>query len=371
MTRIYLFGKECVVHNPSPGTIPFLSKVHSRFKVESVQPSPGFSPRFMNLYKEDVFLDQPLFELNEEELTGIYLRKRSISDNVNSEYKYSRLNVLHALSLSEMSHCRLCGWECGINRFSGEKGKCGLGNQAFASPPFIHIAEESVINPAVVTNFGGCSLRCMYCIESKRWNPENQTPMDPKLFWEEFERLRIGSTPINTLEFTNPTESLPAIIGLLIQAPYSVNFPLVMNCHSYGSQAFYDFAGQITDVWLPDLRYGNDRCAKELSGVDNYMKYAKVGLDAMIQQDSKIIVRILVLPGHVSCCHEPATELLSQYKDKVWVSVLDQYVPEHEAHLDPNLKRRPTKEEIEAVNSMVEKYSLQNILRDSKDFWRL
>jgi len=178
-------------------------------------------------------------------------------------------------------------------------------------------------------------------------------------------------TPINTIEFTNPTESLPGVIGILFHAPTKFSSAVVMNCHSYGSQAFYDLAGQITDVWLPDLRYGNDKCAKVLSGVNNYMKFAKLGLDAMVQYGSRIIVRILVLPGHISCCHEPAMELLSQYKDKVWVSVLDQYVPEHEAHLDPNLKRRPTKEEIEAVNSLVEKYGLQNILTDSKDFWRL
>jgi putative pyruvate formate lyase activating enzyme len=142
-----------------------------------------------------------------------------------------------------------------------------------------------------------------------------------------------------------------------------------MDCHLYGSKTFYDLASPITDVWLPDLRYGNDKCAKTLSGVDNYLKYAKLGLDAMAQHDSKIIVRILVLPGHVSCCHEPEMELLSEYRDRIWVSVLDQYVPEHEAHLDPNLKRRPTKEEIKAVNSLVERRGLRNILAGSKDFW--
>jgi len=278
--------------------------------------------------------------------------------------------ILHALSLSEMSHCRLCGWECGINRFSGEKGKYGLGNQAFASRPFIHIAEESVINPTVVTNFWGCALHCTYCIDSTVWDPGNLAPLDPKHFWEEVQRLKMGSPPINTLEFTNPTESLPTIIGLLCQAPSNPNLSVVMNCHLYGSKTFYDPAGQITDVWLPDLRYGNDKCAKALSGVDNYMKYAKLGLDAMVEQGVRVIVRILVLPGHVSCCHEPEMELLCEYKDRIWVSVLDQYVPEHEAHLDPNLKRRPTKEEIEAVNSLVEKYGLRNILINSKDFWR-
>ena len=180
----------------------------------------------------------------------------------------------------------------------------------------------------------------------------------------------MGGTPVNTLEFANPTESLPAMIGLLSQAPYDLNLPVVMDCHLYGSKTFYDLAGGITDVWLPDLRYRNDECAKALSGVDNYMKHAKLGLDAMVEQGARVIVRILVLPGHVSCCHGPAIELLSEFKGRIWVSVLDQYVPEHEAHLDPNLKRRPTKEEIKAVSSLVERRGLRNVLTDSNDFWR-
>ena len=370
MSKIYLFGGQCVVLDPGPEMIPFLCKASPDFKVESIQPGPWFSPRFKDLAKEDVVSDRPLFECGEEELKAVYLGKRSTPDNAKDEHKYSKINVLHALSLSEMSHCRLCGWECGINRFSGGKGKCGLGSQAFASRPFIHIAEEPVINPAAVMNLAGCSLRCTYCIDSTIWDPGNLPPLDSKPFWEEIQRLKMGGTPINTLEFANPTESLPAIIGLLSPAPSDLNLPVVMDCHLYGSKTFYDLAGGITDVWLPDLRYGNDECAKALSGVDNYMKYAKLGLDAMAQHGSKIIARILVLPGHVSCCHEPQMGLLSEYKDRVWVSVLDQYIPEHEAHLDPNLKRRPTKGEIQAVNSLVEKRGLRNVLTDGKDFWR-
>lgn len=369
MTKIYLFEGQWFVLDAGPEMIGPLSAIFPGFKVESVHPGPDFTPRFRDLAKEDVVLDRPLFELSPEDLRAVQCRKRSIPDGTNGGYKYSMLNVHHALSLNEMSHCCLCGWECGVNRFSGEKGKCGLGNQAFASHPRVNITEEPMINPAVVLNLGACGLRCTHCIDYQFWDPGNLVPLDLKSFWMKFQMLRRADTPVNTLEFTNPTESLPAIIGLMSQAPSDFNLPLVMNCHSYGSEDFYGLAGPITDVWLPDLKYGNDKCAKALSGVGNYMKYAKLGLDAMTQDDARVLVRILVLPGHVSCCHEPAMELLSKYKDRIWVSVLDQYVPEHEAHLDPNLKRRPTKEEIEAVNMLVERRGLRNILEDHKDFW--
>lgn len=176
--------------------------------------------------------------------------------------------------------------------------------------------------------------------------------------------------PINTSEFTNPTESLPGVIGLLAFAPADFNLPVVMNCHLYGSERFYELAAPVTDIWLPDLRYGNNACAKTLSGVDHYMEHARLGLEAMRKSGAKVIVRVLVLPGHVSCCYKPAIEFLSAYRDTVWVSVLDQYVPAHEAYLDPNLNRRPTQEEIEKVRCFVGKCGLRNILDDPKDFWK-
>ena len=41
-----------------------------------------------------------------------------------------------------------------------------------------------------------------------------------------------------------------------------------------------------------------------------------------------------------------------------------------QSRTDSNLKRRPTKEEIEAVDSLLEKRGLRNVLTNGKDFWR-
>jgi putative pyruvate formate lyase activating enzyme len=370
MNEIFFHNGQCIVYDPGPEMIAFLSAVSPGFKVESIQPGPGFTPRFQKLTKEEVVLERPLFELNPEELREAFFRKGQHPDKPDDGHKYSRLQVLQALAFSELSHCRLCGWGCGVNRFLGERGKCGLGSQFFASDPFIHVAEESVINPALVTNLAGCSLRCVYCIASKTWKPENFNLLDTKAYWEKTKDLMKRQIHINTTEFTNPTESLPGVIGVLPSAPEDLKKPVVMNCHLYSSERFYELAAPATDIWMPDLRYGNNACSKSLSGVDRYMEYAKLGLEEMVKSGAKILVRILVLPGHVSCCHEPSLRLLSEYKDKVWVSVLDQYVPEHEAHLDPNLKRRPTRSEIADVENMVKKFGLRNVSVNSRDFWR-
>jgi putative pyruvate formate lyase activating enzyme len=206
-------------------------------------------------------------------------------------------------------------------------------------------------------------------VEHQNWDIKNLSPASPKELWAEIAGLLHQNIPLNSFEFTNPTESLAGLAGILTEAPSTFKLPLVLNCHLYGSRFFYEMGNWITDVWLPDLRYGNDRCAKALSGADNYMQHAKDGLEAMLEGGAQVIVRILVLHGHVDCCHQPAIKMLSAYRQKVWVSILDQYIPEHEAHLDPNLNRRPSSEEILKVEALVDRYGLRNIALGCDDFW--
>lgn len=367
MKRIYKVNDEVIFHDPGPEMIPVFAAMDTNYRIQSIRPGPGFIPKFQSLREKMIRSNRTLFDLSAAELTNLLNQHwRESSD----DHENSQLDVLFVLALSTLGQCRLCGWECKVNRYTGPEGKCNLDNRARHSRPFIHIAEETVINPALVTNFYGCALRCCYCLDANHLKSTTLPFFDPKTFWQEARGLLKQDVPLNSVEFTNPTESLPGVIDILANAPAEFNLPVVLNCHLYGTKLFYELADWITDVWLPDLRYGNDKCAKALSSVNHYMEQAKIGLDAMRDQKSKVIVRILVLPGHVSCCHEPAIELLSEYKEDIWVSVLNQYVPEHEAHHDRNLRRRPTEMEISQVEALVKRYGLRNIGSGFEGFWR-
>lgn len=286
---------------------------------------------------------------------------------VQASKNFSRLDAIERLYLDMLNECRLCGWRCSISRYKGS-GKCGLGSVGMYSKPFIHIAEEDQINPSIVTNFGGCAMQCVYCIAPDDLVCKNMDKVEPKSYWSRVGELSRSNVPVNSIEFTNPTESFPSMVGLLNNAPEDIRFPLVLNCHLYGSREFYELGNMLADVWLPDLRYGDDRCAMELSGVPDYMRIAKIGLDEITKSDAKVIVRILVLPGHVSCCHEPAFRMLADYKEKIFVSVLEQYVPEHNAKNFSRISKRPAQSEIDAVKGMIKRYGLRDV-SDEKYFW--
>jgi len=366
MNRIYYAPDGIICHDPGPGMIPFFSALDENYRVESIRPGNGFIPRFQLLRQKRIATGKGLFESNEKELLDKIASTPAIGiEDANEIFAF---DALYALSLREISNCRLCGHECGVDRYNGT-GKCGITNETHNSSPFIHIAEEQVINPAIVTNFSGCSMRCLYCIDHRVWEPSVFLKTIPKAFWDDTRSHITTDIPIDSIEFTNTTESIHGVIGILSSAPEDFNLPVVMNTHLYGTKAFYDIAIPVTDVWLPDIRYGNDDCARKLSGVENYMHYSKLGLDAMREHNGRVIVRLLVLPGHVNCCMIPALELLSKYKESFWVSILDQYVPEHEAHLVPGLNRRPTREEISVVRDAVNVYGLRDISVDNLEFW--
>jgi putative pyruvate formate lyase activating enzyme len=370
MKAIYQIGEETIFHDPGPEMIPVFAALDESYRIQSVQPGPGFIPSFQRLRQKRVAIDEPLMEMEIDELKAVFSGDHGAKGK--GKYHYSGLDVLSALSHAALRECRLCGWECGMNRYQQPSGRCGLTNKAYCSRPFIHIAEEPLINPAIVTNFGGCALRCVYCIDHKLWDASVLPEAIPSRFWAEVQTLQnqYPDIPVNTLEFTNPTENLPAILDILSKAPGDFNLPVVMNCHLYGSKNFYELAEPVTDVWLPDLRYGNDDCAKRLSGADGYMEVAELGLDAMAKGDAEIIVRILVLPGHVECCHERALKMLARYKERLSVSILDQYVPEHNAHHHEDLGRRPTCDEIGQVKHLLDLRHLKEGQRTYGDLWR-
>jgi len=60
--------------------------------------------------------------------------------------------------LKEFQECRLCAWNCGVDRLRGERGVCGLGLPRIAHAT-LHPAP-----PASYTIFmAGCNFRCLFC----------------------------------------------------------------------------------------------------------------------------------------------------------------------------------------------------------------
>lgn len=60
-----------------------------------------------------------------------------------------------------------------------------------------------------------------------------------------------------------------------------------------------------------------------------YFDAARQTIDCLAMESKPIIVRVLVLPGHIECCHLPVLEWLArEHWDCVTVSIRGQYCPD-------------------------------------------
>jgi len=105
----------------------------------------------------------------------------------------------------------------------------------------------------------------------------------------------------------------------------------------------------IVDIWLPDLKYGNNNCAWRLSKVRNYWEIATRNIKRA-HEAGDIIIRHLVMPNHIECCTRPVLEWIAKNAPRALVNIMDQYRPEHLVarypKMYPDIARRPTQSEM-------------------------
>jgi putative pyruvate formate lyase activating enzyme len=334
MNKIYRAGNEVIVFDATPDLIPYMKRVNPGFRIESVRPSPDYEPLLQSAIR-DKALDRKLDQ-----------------------------------AMGALQRCELCTWRCRKQIYK-EPGKCGLSGKVYYYSPFVSIGEEAVINPAIMANFSLCSMDCVFCIR-KDESKEKSQYFNIDAFWKKVLELLNKYPDVNALEFGggDPSIHLPWVLAALRRAPENINLPIVWNCNLYLTSFSLDLLAGIVDVYLPDFSFGNDSCAQRLAGACGYWRNATESIEKMVNDEkARIIARILVMPRHYSCCYRKIFDFLAPYRDKLWLSILQQYTPAYKANKYNDINRRPTREEIMEVKTLAEKYGLRDINEDWSGFW--
>ena len=273
---------------------------------------------------------------------------------------YSFLDLKVDIAYKLLENCRLCEWKCGVNRLEGERGVCGLDSRVRVASAFLHMGEEAPLIPSGTIFFTGCSFKCVFC---QNWDistrPLNGVAVSPKeLAAIALKLYREGARNINYVG-GNPDQQLHLILDSLRYM--DANVPLLWNSNMYLSIESMKLLLDLIDIWLPDFKYGNDECALKLSKIPRYFEVVSRN-HKLAHERGDMIIRHLVLPGHVKCCTKPVLEWIAKNCPRALVNVMGQYRPEHLVALYPEkypeIARRPSAEELEEAYEYADKLGL-------------
>ena len=271
-----------------------------------------------------------------EELENIKIKKvdKSLLD----------LKILIAEKVVES--CEFCERKCKVNR-KEKVGFCGVNYYPRISSMFMHLGEESWITPSFTIFFAGCNFRCVYCqnYDISR-NPKNGIFIKEEILAKEIDNAYLENRNVNFVG-GEPTPNLHYILKVLKHV--NSNIPIVWNSNAYESEIGIKLLAGVVDVYLYDIKYGNDECALRLSKVSKYFEISTRNIK-FANKFAELSLRHLVLPNHIECCSYKIIDWISEnLKEKYVLNIMNQYRPEFEAKNYPEINRRIFKEEYEKV----------------------
>ncbi len=259
--------------------------------------------------------------------------------------------------------CNDCPRKCNIKRDAlpeNGKGFCGVGTLPVVARAALHFWEEPPIsgtNGSGTVFFCGCNLRCIYCqnIEISRGKKGKQISIE-RLKEIYSELIKKGAHNINLV---TPTHFTDAVLKSL-DSPLPV--PVVYNCGGYENiDTLKKLKGKI-QIYIPDLKYGDNKLAEKYSNARNYFETATEAVKEMYAQVGKyeidengimkkgVIIRHLVLPGQIENSKKVIDWVKENFKSgEVLFSLMSQYTPNKNCNID-ELGRRLTEEEYEEIS---------------------
>ena len=264
----------------------------------------------------------------------------------------------------ESRGCTLCPRRCGVDRAAGQKGRCGVaGTGIYGARAGLHMWEEPCISGSTGSGtvfFSGCPLGCVYCQNAVIASAQAGTPVSVKRLGKIFLELQEkGAANINLV---TPTHYTPETVRAVKAArAEGLSLPVVYNCGGYECAETLRMLEGIVDIYLTDFKYMDSETAARYSRAADYPEAAKAALAEMVRQQPEpvfdgegmmkrgVIVRHLLLPGHVHEAEDVVRYVYEAYGDQVYLSLMNQYTPMPGAAAYPELGRRVTKREYERL----------------------
>ncbi|MEF8873267.1 MAG: radical SAM protein [Candidatus Thermoplasmatota archaeon] len=266
------------------------------------------------------------------------------------EEGFPSLEIKRELADRILENCIFCERRCKVNRKSGEKGVCRV-TESKISSEFLHMGEERELVPSHTVFFAGCNFNCAFCqnYEISQLNQGKKIPPGRLA-----DRIQNGGGKNVNWVGGDPTPNIPYILEVLDNL--SSPLPQIWNSNLYLSEEAIEILSELMDVYLTDFKYWDEECAERLSDVEDYTSVVKRN-HLMAEKTGDLIIRHLVLPGHLECCTKPLLEWIDSELDEPRVNIMSQYRPVWNAEKHEDISRYLSSEEEREIRRLRKKYS--------------
>ena len=265
--------------------------------------------------------------------------------------------------MNKYENCLLCPRKCGINRSTGQTGVCGVSSEIKVARAALHYWEEPCISGkrgSGAVFFSGCSLHCVFCQNREISDGKEGKVISKERLSDIF--IELAGKGANNINLVTPGQYIPDIVWAVNDAKSrGMKLPIIYNTSGYENVTELKLLEGIVDVYLPDFKYMDSTLSARYSRAKDYPSVAKQALSEMVRQQPDVviddatgliqkgvIVRQLLLPGHVNDAKAVLKYLYDTYHDHVYISMMSQFTPI--ALKDyPEINRTVTKREYERL----------------------
>jgi len=247
-----------------------------------------------------------------------------------------------------LRRCVTCPRNCRPDRVAGELGSCGIGALAQVASYGPHFGEERPLvgrGGSGTIFFAGCNLKCVFCQNSDISQPAAESA-ELRARWETSAEgiarmmLDLQGSGCENINLVSPSHVVPQILeAVTAAAAKGLRLPLVYNSGGYDAVHTLRLLDGVVDIYMPDMKYSDDKIAERLSGVGDYVVRSRAAVKEMhrqvgdLQIDQRgvatrgLLVRHLVLPDDMAGTQATARFLAEEISADTYINVMDQYRP--------------------------------------------
>ena len=276
--------------------------------------------------------------------------------------------------MNKYQNCLLCPRKCGINRGTGQTGVCGVSAEIRVARAALHYWEEPCISGEKGSGavfFSGCSLHCVFCQNREISDVKAGKVISKERLSDIF--IELAGKGANNINLVTPGQYIPDIVWAVSDARRrGLKLPIVYNTSGYENVTELKLLEGIVDVYLPDFKYMDSALSAKYSRAKDYPSVAKQALSEMVRQQPKVviddatgliqkgvIVRQLLLPGHVNDAKAILKYLHDTYQNSIYISMMSQFTP-IALKAYPEINRTVTRREYERLIDYAIKIGITN-----------